>query len=101
MRRLILTILLLSAQNVFGQKAQVTFQASSGLFSFGGGSASSSSYMIISDVGSIPNYTNSPYGKNSSLSYGLGIQIQRLAANEFSYGLQLSYESLSSKLVID
>jgi hypothetical protein len=56
---------------------------------------------MISDVGSIPNYTNSPYGKNSSFSYGFGIQFQQMTAKDFIYGLQLSYESLSSKLTID
>ena len=101
MRDLILLILLLTGQFSFGQKKQITFQANSGLFSFGGESASSTSFMNISDVGSIPNYTNSPYGKNSSFSYGFGIQFQQLTAKKFIYGLQLSYESLSSKLTID
>ena len=101
MRDLILLILLLTGQFSFGQKKQITFQANRGLFSFGGESASSTSFMNISDVGSIPNYTNSPYGKNSSFSYGFGIQFQQLTSKNFMYGLQLSYESLSSKLTID
>jgi len=101
MRNLILAILLLSGQFSFGQKRQISFQANSGLFSFGGKSATSTSFMNISDVGSIPNYTNSPYGQNSSFSYGVGIQFQQLTIRNFIYGLQLSYESLSSKLTID
>ena len=101
MRNIILVILLLTGQFSFGQKKQITFQVNSGLFSFGGKSASSTSFMNISDVGSIPDYTNSPYGKNSSFSYGFGIQFQQLTSKNFMYGLQLSYESLSSKLTID
>ena len=101
MRTIILLILLLTGQFSFGQKKQITFQANSGLFSFGGESANSTSFMNISDVGSISDYTNNPYGKNSSFSYGFGIQFQRLTSKDFIFGLQLSYESLSSKLTID
>ena len=101
MRIIILLILILTEQFSFGQKKQITFQANSGLFSFGGESATSTSFINISDVGSISDYTNNPYGKNSGFSYGFGIQFQRLTSNSFIYGLQLSYESLSSKLTID
>ncbi len=101
MRNTILIILLLTAQFSFGQKKQITFQVSSGLFSFGGGSAGKTSFMNISDVGTISNYTNNPYGSKSSFSYGLGVQFQHLTRKNFIYGLQLSYESLSSKLKID
>jgi hypothetical protein len=101
MRNLILAVLLLTVQFSFAQKKQISFQVNSGLFSFGGRSASSTSFMNISDVSSISNYTNSPYGKNSSFCYGFGIQLQQLTSNNFIYGLQLSYESLSSKLRID
>lgn len=101
MRNIIIVILLFSGQLCFGQSKQISFLASSGLFSFGGESASSTSFINISDVGNMPNYTNNPYGSNSSFSYGVGFQLQKLTSNNFIYGLQLSYESLSSKLAID
>ncbi|MEQ8809368.1 MAG: hypothetical protein RIE59_09900 [Imperialibacter sp.] len=101
MRNLILTILILTGQFCFGQKREFSFQVNSGLFSFGGELASSTSFMNISDVRNISDYTNNPYGSNSSFSYGVGVQFQQLTSNNFIYGLQLSYESLSSKLTID
>lgn len=101
MRNIILIILLFTGQFSFGQKKQITFQVNSGLFTFGGKSVSSASFMNMSDVGNISDYTNNPYGNRSSFSYGVGIQFQQLTRNNFIYGLQLSYESLSSKLTID
>ncbi len=101
MRNIILVILLLMGQFSFGQKGQITFSVNSGLFSFGGATASSTSFMNISDVNSISNYTNNPYGNNSGFSYGLSVHLQQLTRTKFIYGLQLSYESLSSKLKID
>jgi hypothetical protein len=100
-KRLFLATLLLTVQFSFGQKKQMTFQFNSGLFSFDGKSATTTSFMNISDVSSISNYTNSPYGKKSGFSYGFGFQFQQVTSKNFIYGLQLSYESLSSKLTID
>lgn len=100
MRPLILLILLLSGQISFGQKQVIIFQANSGLFSFGGESTSTS-FMNMSDAGSISSYTNNPYGRNSGFSFGFGIQFQQLTSKNFIYGLLLSYEALSSKLTID
>lgn len=99
MRHIILLILLFTALIGFAQKKEITFQASSGLFPFGGESATRTSFVKISDIGS--DYTNNPYGENSSFSYGFGIQFQRLTSGSFIYGVQVSYESLSSKVTID
>ena len=101
MRNLTLIILLVSAQFCLGQQRQFSFQLNSGLFSFGGSSASETSFFNVGDGNTISGYTNNPYGKNSSFSYGLGVQAQKITPKNFIYGLQLSYESLSSKLTID
>jgi hypothetical protein len=101
MKNLTTLILLLMSQYGFTQSQQLTAQVSSGLFSFGGKSANNASFMNISDVGSNSSYTNNPYGRKSDFSYGVGLQFQRLTTKKFIYGIQLSYESLSSKLEID
>lgn len=101
MRYLILASLLLTGQFCFGQKREFSFQVNSGLFSFGAKSATNSSYIVLSDVVTVPPYTNSPYGTNSSFSYGVGVRFQQLTRSNFIYGLALSCESLVSKLSID
>lgn len=94
-------VFLLAVQFSFGQTYQLSVQASSGLFSFGGESAGRKSSINISDVASIPNYINSPYGTRSGFSFGIGIHGQKITSGNFIYGLQLSFESLKSKLAID
>lgn len=98
---IIFVVFLLVAQFSFGQTNRLSVQASSGFFSFGGESASRKSSINISDVASIPNYTNSPYGTRSGFSYGIGIHVQKITSRNFIYGLQMSFESLESKLTID
>jgi hypothetical protein len=101
MRIVTFLILFLTGDFCLGQQRQLSFHFNSGLFSYGGSSASETSFINVSDVSNISSYTNNPYGKNSSFSYGLGVQFQQLTPKNFIYGLQLSYESLSSKLTID
>lgn len=100
MRTVILILLLVAGPFCTAQERQISFHLNSGLFSFGGFSANESSFVVVSDVGSSA-YTNNPYGKNSSISWGLGAQIQKITKKNFIYGIQLGYESLSSKLAID
>jgi hypothetical protein len=101
MKTIILLAFLLSGSLCFGQQHQLSFQVSSGLFSFGGSSASETSFLNVSDVTTESGYTNNPYGKNSSFSYGVGIQYLKITPKNFMFGLQLSFESLSSKLTIE
>lgn len=84
-----------------GQTDEFSIRPTSGLFSFGGSSAVSSSFINISDVLGIPTYINNPYGRNSGFSYGLALQEQRISKSDFIFGIQASYESLSSKVNID
>ena len=101
MRNILFVIFSIYAQCCLGQHREVSFQVNSGLFSFGGASASSTSFINISDVATISDYTNNPYGTNSAFSYGLGVKVQFITPKNLVYGLGLSYESLSSKLRIN
>jgi hypothetical protein len=101
MKAIILLPLLIPGYLCCGQQQQLSFHINSGLFSFGGSSATETSFINVSDVLSEPSYTNNPYGKNSGFSYGIGFQYQKITQKKFIYALQLSYELLSSKLTID
>jgi hypothetical protein len=101
MRTVILILLLATGPICIAQKGQISFHLNSGLFSFGGSSAAESSFLLISDVSTISSYTNNPYGMSSSTSWGFGVQIQKVTKKNFLYGIQLGYESLSSKLDLD
>lgn len=85
----------------YAQETELSLHLNSGFFSFGGESASNYSHFNLSAVSPQENYTNNPYGKKSGLSYGLGIQIQRVTARKMFYGFQPSFESLSSKIDIE
>ncbi len=84
----------------YGQSTEISAQAGSGLFSFGGGSATKASLITVSFDGSISGYTYNPYGRYSGFSYGFGAQVQRITKSTFIAGLQVGYESLSSKVKI-
>ena len=101
MRTVILIFLFTTGPFCLAQKGQLSFHLNSGLYSFGGYSATESSFLLISDVSTESSYTNNPYGKNSGASWGFGVQIQRITKRNFIYGIQLGYESLSSKLDLD
>jgi hypothetical protein len=100
MRTVILILLLATGPFCLGQKSQLSFHFNSGLFWYGGYSANETSSIHIPDIGSVSPYTNNPYGKNSSFSWGFGTQFQKITNKNFIYGIQLGYESLSSKLDI-
>lgn len=95
---LLLTFFL--ATTVSAQNTEYSIHLNSGLFSFGGESATRSSFIIVSDVATIDNYTNNPYGKEKTFSYGLAGQIQRISNRNFILGLQAGYEVLRSQVQI-
>jgi hypothetical protein len=86
---------------VYGQSTEFSVHVNSGLSSFGGESATESSIIINSDVGSAGNYTNNPYGTKKKLSYGLSAQFQRITNSNLIIGLQSGFEVLRSQVTID
>ncbi|WP_183566705.1 outer membrane beta-barrel protein [Mucilaginibacter sp. SP1R1] len=103
MKRLLLTLMvLLTGLPLFAQKIEVSLQANSGLFHFGGLSATANSSIIQSSVtGSTQNYTNNPYGSRNAVSYGFGAQVQAVSKSNFIVGLQATYDFLASKVNIN
>jgi hypothetical protein len=56
--------------------------------------------MIVATPG-MGDYTNNPDGKESGFSYSFASQIQKLTKTNHIFGLQLGFESLSSKVLIN
>jgi hypothetical protein len=72
----------------------------SGLFSFGGESAVASSFILVSDVATVSNYTNNPYGTKKKPAYGISAQFQRITTNHLIFAVNTGYEVLRSKVDI-
>lgn len=92
---------LILARITFAQHLEYAIHLNSGLSSFGGKSAVHHSFIIMSDVAAIDNYTNNPYGKKKTLSYGLGGQIQYFTNLNLIAGIQAGYEILRSRVGIN
>ena len=102
MRSLLLFILItLLPFMVSGQINEFSIQLSSGLFSFGGSSAESSTGIMLSYGAHLPSYTVNPYGKRSAFSYSFGFQAQRITVSHFIFGIETCYESLSSNVTLN
>ena len=84
----------------FGQKTEYSVQVNSGLFRFGGESATKTSDLILGSGQPGINYTHNPYGKKVGLCYGLAAQVQKVNSKNFIYGLQAGYETLRSKVAL-
>ncbi len=101
MRRYLIILILISfIQFCQGQKLEYSVQLGSGLFSFGGKSSTNTSFLNISDQSNISNYTNNPYGQKSGFSFSISSQIQKLTLTKKIFGLQIGYESLTSKVTL-
>lgn len=85
----------------YGQTTEFSVHFNSGLSSFGGESAAENSIIIVSDLSTVGNYTNNPYGKKKMLAYGLSAQIQRISSSSLIFGLQSGYEVLRSQVSIN
>ena len=96
---LVFSFLLIS--NAFAQRTEYSIHLHSGFFSFGGESAASHSFIIVSDVATIDNYTNNPYGKEPTPSYGLAGQINHITKQNLIFGIQSGYEVLRSRVDIN
>src|SRR5664280_1469919 len=76
---LIFMLTALLTATVSGQTNEFSVQLSSGLFSFGGLSATKTSTIIFTQN----SYTNNPYGRGSGFSYGFGpVSYTHLRAHE-------------------
>jgi hypothetical protein len=96
---LLLVLTLLFCSQSFAQKTEIKVVVNSGLFSFTGPSAESSTFINYSDRSSL-GHTNNPYGSGNGLSIGLSGRIQRVSKKHFLTGIDLGYEHLASKTSI-
>ena len=95
MRQILLTLTCLFwFANAFGQTTELTVSLNSGLFSFAGRSASSSSFLNYTPGHG--GYTNNPYGSDPGLSYGLSLGIKRVVRRHLLVGVDAGYEVLRS-----
>jgi hypothetical protein len=92
--------MLLSLSNLFGQKTELRGSISSGLFSFSGISALSSTSINWDDQ-SKSGYTNNPYGTKTALCYGLSVDLKRVTKRNILFGIDAGIESLRSMINID
>ncbi|MEO6283154.1 MAG: outer membrane beta-barrel protein [Dyadobacter sp.] len=95
MKRLLpILFVFLASVSAYAQSTELSLQLSSGIYRYGGKSAATNSYLFVSDLA--PHYNvNTPFGKNSELSYGIGIQAQRVTRKHFLWGLRAGYDKLS------
>jgi hypothetical protein len=85
---------------LLAQSNDFSIHVNSGLFSFGGESAASSSFILVSDVDSERSYTNNPYGTKNKLAYGFAAQFQRMTTHNLIFAIQSAYEVARSEVEI-
>lgn len=101
MKKLILfAFSLLIYSNSYCQKTELRVSLDSGLSSFSGESAESSSSINFNN-NSGSGYTNNPYGSKNVLSYGVSVNLKRVTKANFVYGIGLGYENIGSKTSIN
>lgn len=101
MQKIILTFsALLFLTIVSGQKTELNLSFNSGLFSFSGQSAESTSFINYSSSTN-SGYTNNPYGSKNGASYGISANIKRVTKRGLIVGADLGYENLSGKIFIN
>lgn len=93
---LVFAFFILIYTNSYCQKTELRISLDSGLSSFGGKSAESSSFILSSETIGY-NYTNNPYGSKNALAYGVSLNLRRVTKVNFIYGLGIGYENLRSK----
>jgi hypothetical protein len=101
MKKFVLTLLCsIPVFTSLAQTSELSVQVSSGLFSYGGKSAATTSYLFINDTP--PNYNvNTPFGTKSAFSYGLAFQGQRITKKHFIWGFKAGYDLQAASLGID
>jgi hypothetical protein len=89
---------LFSLSTILAQKTEFGLSLNSGLFSYAGRSATSTS--AINSTANFPNYTNNPYGSRVGWCDGLSTELKRVTRRHLLPGLSLGYEALRSRLSI-
>jgi hypothetical protein len=84
----------------FSQQVDINLSLNSGLFSFAGASAASSSFINF-DEDTHTAYTNHPFGSQNGFGYGLSANLKVASNSSFIYGLDLGYEIMKSRIAID
>jgi hypothetical protein len=98
MRALFLIVVcIILAVQANAQKKEFSLTAQTGLFRFAGSGTDNSTFL---NVGS-NTYTNNPYGNSSAFSFGVGVNFQKVTSQNVIFGLQLKYESLASKIILE
>jgi hypothetical protein len=99
-KALLSAILLFYGLNASGQKTELNVCLSSGLFSFTGGATASRSFINYDETKNT-GYTNNPYGSGKGLCYGLGLNLKKISARHVILGIEIGFENLRSKMLID
>jgi len=86
--------------NASGQHTEFGISLNSGLFSFRGPSAEKVTSLNLSDIND-DSYTNNPYGSKNGLFYGLSLKLQQITKRKLIYNIELGYENLRSKILIN
>jgi hypothetical protein len=92
-------LIVFSLSHIYGQQTELRVSINSGLFSFAGKSAVENSQINLYDQ-SNTGYTNDPYGSKNGFSYGVSLNLKRVAKSNFIYGIDFGYETLRSKVSI-
>jgi len=96
---LICSLLFISVLS-YAQKLEYAVHLNSGLFNYGGESATRHSDLIYYNGSQAPNFTLNPYGKKSGFSYGVALHLQSQIRKSSILGLQIGYESTKSQVKI-
>ena len=98
MRKVLLLLpCLLGLSAAFGQKTEFGLSLNSGLFSFAGRSATSTSFINYNTL-QHSGYTNDPYGSKPGWCDGLSVDLRRVTRGHLLFGVGLGYEALRSRL---
>ena len=100
MKKLILFLSVFGLNFLYSQ-TEISVEANSGLFSFGGKSSADNSMIIVNEGWSNSKYTNNPYGKKADLSIGISVNVKKIFKNKMFIGSSLGYENLKSKININ
>jgi hypothetical protein len=84
----------------FAQRTETSLSFNSGLFSFSGQTAGSTTFVNY-DPTSKSGYTNNPYGSKNALCYGFSLASNRIARWNLILGIDAGYEVLRSKIMIN